>query len=115
MATYSKQKLSSCTDGRGIKVAAVATAGTAVHTAHATDLDEIWLYAYNSDTSDRKLTIEFGGVTAPDDNIVIFIPPSAGVLTVVPGLILSNSTAVKAFCDVANKVVVFGYVNRITA
>ena len=45
MATYSKQKLSDSTNGRNIKVAATATAGTAIHTAvaGASDLDEIWL------------------------------------------------------------------------
>ena len=69
MATYSKQLLSGGTNGKNIKVAATASAGTTIHTAVAgtSDMDEIWLYACNTDSSDRKLTIEYGGTTSPDD------------------------------------------------
>lgn len=115
MATYSKVKLSGGTDGKNIKVAATSTPGTTIHTAHATDLDEIWLYAVNSDTSARKLTIEFGGTSAPDDLIELTIQPESGLVLVVPGLVLTNSLVVKAFAASANLVLINGYVNRITA
>ena len=62
MATFSKLKLSGSTNGRGIAVTATATLGTTIHTAHATALDEIWLYAANIDSTARILTVEFGGV-----------------------------------------------------
>lgn len=115
MPTYSKLKLSGSTDGRMVKVAATGTPGTTIHTAHATDLDEIWLYAVNSDATARKLTIEFGGTTSPDDTIEITIQPEAGLAVVVPGLILTNSTVVRAFAASANLVLIAGFVNRITA
>lgn len=115
MPTYSKLKLSGSTDGRMVKVAATATPGTTIHTAHATDLDEIWLYAVNSDATARKLTIEFGGTTSPDDTIELTIQPEAGLVVVVPGLILTNSTVVRAFAASANLVLIGGFVNRITA
>lgn len=115
MPTYSKLKLSGSTDGRMVKVAATATPGTTIHTAHATDLDEIWLYAVNSDATARKLTIEFGGTTSPDDTIEVTIQPEAGLTVVVPGLILTNSTVVRAFAASANLVLIGGFVNRITA
>lgn len=114
MATFSKLKLSGSTDGRGIKVAATATPGTTIHTAHATDLDEIYLYAYNDDTVDRVLTVEFGGTTDPDDLIVETIPAQQGLVLIAPGLILTNSCVVKAFCATANVIVVRGFVNRIS-
>jgi hypothetical protein len=118
MATFVKRKLSESTNGRGIKVVATATAGTAIHTAvagtTAGTFDEIWIYAYNSDTVARLLTIELGGTTAPDDNIKITIPSQTGVVLVVPGLILQNGTAVKAFASAANVVVITGYVNSMT-
>lgn len=118
MATFVKRKLSGSTDGRGIKVVATASAGTTIHTAvagtTAGTFDEIWLYAYNDDTSVRTLTIEFGGTTDPDDNIVIALEPQAGAVLVVPGFILQNSCVVKAFADSANKVVIFGYINNMT-
>ena len=114
MAAYSKLKLSGSTDGRIIKVVQTATAGTTIHTAHATALDELWLWAVNSDTTDRKLTIEFGGVAAPDDLIEQTITAESGLVLICPGLLLTNSLVVKAFAASANVVMVGGYVNRIT-
>jgi hypothetical protein len=115
MATFSKQILSGSTNGKQIKVAATATAGTTIHTAHATALDEIWIYAFNSSASSVKLTIEYGEATAPDGNIEVTILPEAGLVTIIPGLILTNSLVVKAFAGTTNVIMLSGYVNRITA
>ena len=109
--------LSGSTYGRMIKVAATATPGTTIHTATAstTDtLDEIWLWAVNSDSTARKLTIEYGGVASPDDLIEITIAAESGFTAVVQGLVLQNTLVVKAFCATANVVMVAGYVNRIS-
>lgn len=118
MATAVKRKLSGSTNGRGIKVVATATAGTALHTAvagtTAGTYDEIWLYAYNSDTVDRLLTIEMGGVTVPDDNIVVTIPAKSGLTLVTPGLIMQNGLSIAAFASAANVVTIYGFVNAIT-
>lgn len=118
MATAVKRKLSGSTDGRGIKVVATATAGTTIHTAvagtTAGTFDEIWLYAYNSDASAVTLTLEYGGTTAPDDNIVVTIASKSGLMLIVPGLILQNGDVVKAFAGTANVIVIFGFVNAIT-
>lgn len=117
MATYTKQILSGSTNGRMIKVAAVATPGTTIHTAVAgtSDIDEVWLWAVNSDTSDRKLTIEYGGVAAPDDLIEITIKAESGLVLLTPGLVLQSSLVIRAFAASANVVMVGGFVNRITA
>ena len=120
MATFSKIALSGSTDGRLIKVAQTATAGTTIHTGSstATTFDEVWLYAVNSDTTDRKLTIEWGGTSSPDDLIEQTITAESGLLLVVPGLVIKgNATAplVRAFAATANVVMIGGYVNRITA
>ena len=114
MASVSKQFLSGSTNGRPVKVVATATAGTTIHTAHATDKDEIWLWAVNSDVVDRKLTIEFGGTTSPDDTIELLVLAESGLLLVIPGLVLSGSLLMRAFCATANVVCVSGFVNRIT-
>lgn len=114
MATYSKVQLSGGTTGKNIKVAATATAGTLIHTAHATSIDELWLWCVNSDTTDRKLTIEFGGVASPDDLIEITVPAEDGLYLVIPGLTLTNSLVVRAFAATANVLVINGYCNRIT-
>ena len=114
MATFSKQLLSGSIDGKAIKVVQTATAGTTVHTAHATALDEIWLYAVNSSASSVKLTIEYGEEAAPDGNIELTIAAESGLTLVIPGLLLRNSLVVKAFAATTNVVMIHGYVNRIT-
>ena len=114
MATFTKVKLSGSTNGRGIAVAATATLGTTIHAAHATALDEIWLYANNIHSSAVTLTVEFGGVTATSDLIQqsIAVTPS-GLVLVVAGLLVTGSVSVTAFAGTANKIELFGFVNRI--
>lgn len=114
MTTITKTKLSGSTDGRGVKVAATASSGTTIHAAHATALDEVWLWAVNSDTTAKKLTMQLGGTTDPDDSIEVTIPGESGLVLVIPGLVLTNSAVVRAFCATANVVVLHGFVNRIT-
>jgi hypothetical protein len=113
-----KRKLSGSTDGKPVLVVQTATAGDTVHTAvagtTAGTFDEIWLWAYNGHTADVVLTIEFGGATVPDQNIVVTIPYKSGLVPVVPGLILQNGMVVKAFASIANVVTLSGYVNAIT-
>jgi hypothetical protein len=122
MATFTKlalQPAGTTGTGLGVKIAATATAGTAVHTASATatTIDEIWLYAVNSSASSVKLTIEWGQADAPDGNIEVTVLPEAGLVTVIPGLVLQgNATAkvVRAFAGTTNVIVIHGFVNRIT-
>jgi hypothetical protein len=120
MASFTKVKLSGSTNGKGILVASTASAGTTIHATgtSSTALDEVWLYAYNSDTAAITLTIEWGGTTAPNDNIKLSIPATSGLTLVVPGLILSGTGAaaatVAAFAGTTNKIVITGYVNRIS-
>ena len=120
MATFSKIALSGSTDGRMIKVAATATAGTTLHTGSstATTFDEIWLYAVNSSASTVKLTVEFGGVSSPDDLIEFTVPAEDGLYLIVAGLVIKGNATpllVRAFAATANVVMMAGYVNRITA
>jgi hypothetical protein len=119
MITVSKELLSGSTGGRAIKVAATGTPGTTIHDTgtSSTTKDELWLWAFNTDTTDRKLTIEFGGTTSPDDLIEVTIPAESGLNLVVSGLVLTGTGAaarsVKAFAAAANVVGIVGYVNRI--
>jgi hypothetical protein len=120
MATYSKNKLSGSTDGKQIKVTGTNTAGAVtVHTAVAGTTagvwDEITLYAQNNDTTDRVLTIEWGGTGDPDDLKKVTVPALAGDFPVVIGGVLRNGLLVKAFADAANVVQVSGFVNEIRA
>lgn len=118
MATFVKRKLSGSTDGKPIKVVQTATAGDTIHTAvagtTAGTFDEIWLYAYNGHTDSVVLTIEFGGASVPDQNIVVTLASKSGLQLIVPGLILQNAMVVKAFAGTANVVTISGFVNSIT-
>ena len=114
MAQITKQKLTGSTNGRMVKVAATSTLGTTIHTAHATALDEVWLWAVNSDSTPRKLTIEFGGASAPGDLIEVTISAEDGLYAVVPGLIVTGSVVVTAFAAITNVIMISGFVNRIT-
>lgn len=118
MATFTKNHLSGSTDGKLIKVAATATPGTTIHTGptNTSHFHELWLYAVNSDSTDRKLTIEFGGTSSPDDLIEQTITAESGLILVVPGFVIQgNATAlvVRAFAATADVVMIGGYVNEI--
>lgn len=120
MATFSKQILSGSTNGAPVKVAATASTGTTIHATgtSSSTLDEVWLYAYNSHSAAVVLTVQFGGITSPDNDIKISIPSQSGLTLVVPGLILkgtgSAATTVYAYAGTANVITLSGYVNRIS-
>lgn len=112
--TIAVRPLSGSTDGRGIKVVQTATAGTLIHTAQAsaTDMDAPEIYAYNSDTADRTLTMECWGVTAPDDHVKRTIPAGETVeIPVPPG---RNGLVLRAFASAANVIAITGTVRRVT-
>jgi hypothetical protein len=119
MAGVAKAKLTGSTDGRAIKVVATASAGTTIHTAvtgtTSGTYDEVWLYAYNSDTVSRLLTIQWGNTTSPDDDIKVTIAPQVGLTLVVPGLILQNGAVVRAYAAAANVITISGYAHAVSA
>ncbi len=120
MATFVKTLLSGSTEGKAIKVVQTASTGTTIHATGTSSsiIDEVWLYAYNSDTAARLLTIQWGGTSTPDDDIKVTIPPQSGLTLVVPGLILTGTGAaantVRAYAAAANVIMISGYVNRIS-
>jgi hypothetical protein len=92
--------------------------GTTIHTAVAgtASLDEIWLWVTNTDTASHNLTLEYGGATDPDCLAckAVPIPPSSAPILVCAGLLLQNGLVVTAFAESANKLLISGYVNRIS-
>jgi hypothetical protein len=64
------------------------------------------------------LTIEWGGVSSPDDLIEFTVPAESGLYLIAPGLVLKGNATeleVRAFCATADVVNIAGFVNRITA
>jgi hypothetical protein len=114
MATYSRLKLSGSTDGKGIDVAATSIgSGTTIHTAHATSLDHVTLYATNTHSADVVLTVGWGG-TADPDIFTQTIPFGSGLILLIADLPLTNSLIVKAAGGTGSVIQLYGYVNRVT-
>jgi len=75
------------------------------------------MYAVNSHSADLKITIQFGGDQEPEDYIEYTVATEAGLVLIVPGLILQGMATtgqiVKGACATGDEVAVYGYVNRI--
>jgi len=115
MAGMSPQIASGSTNGRPVLVVATATAGTILHTAvtGTTDMDEVYVWAYNDHTADVLLTIEFGGVSSPGDTIRYTVPFDDGPHLVIPGWRLQNGLIVRAFAGTASVITCGVNVNRL--
>lgn len=120
MAVYSKEMLSSATDGQLVDLVATASPGTLIHTVTTATLskDEIYLWCANRATaSDFLLTLEWGG-TDVTRQIKQIIPAQDGLHQIQPGMILAGTTAtqvIRAFGTGTDLLLVGGFVNRITA
>tara|TARA_R110000824_G_scaffold392609_1_gene591110 strand:+ start:56 stop:406 length:351 start_codon:yes stop_codon:yes gene_type:complete len=114
MATISKQLLSGSTNGMPISLTTnVTSSAVLIHTAVSgtSDIDEVWVWATNVNTTAETLTLEIG-TTNEDQHIMAVIQPDETVL-VLPGLVLQNAKVINGFSTTANKVNVFGFVNRL--
>lgn len=85
---------------------------TLIHTAQAgtgdDNLDEIWLYAVNTHTSDVELSVLWDGKLIP-----INIPARQGFSLIIPGMRINNAKQIKAFAGTTNVINVKCDVNRI--
>lgn len=110
--TYLRRPISGAADGKGVKVVATGSAGTTIHTAQAsaTLVDVVTLYATNTNTTVETVTLQWGGTTSVDDDIIVQVPAKATVPIAVD-LILRNSLVAKAYSTTANVVSIHGFVN----
>lgn len=108
----SYEKLSASTNGRPIKVVAIVTAGTTIHTAGGT-ATFVTLDAYNSGTVEETLTIEWGGVTAPDDLYEFKIPPGSNPKLLFDRKFIDGALLIRAFSTTTNVVIIGGHVEEV--
>lgn len=109
--------LTNSTSGRPIKLVNVANPGDNIHAAIATpgQFDEIHLWATNTTAANKTVTVQWGGVTAVNDEFVSALVLLPNTTTkVVDGLILNNA-AVKAYASVTNTVLITGYAIRLVS
>lgn len=119
MGTISKEILSGSVNGKPIQVSATSSVGTTVHTTLTSTsiIDEIWLYATNTDTVQVNLTIELGG-TGTANEIKVGIPAASGLSILLAGAVLTGDgsvgSTISAYASTTNKINIIGYVNRMT-
>lgn len=87
----------------------VHTAGPGIY-----NWDDIWIWAANTDTISRTISLYFGAHSSVGDQVVgnYDLPPGGAPVLICPGLILQNSGVVEAYASIANKINLTGYVNR---
>ena len=83
--------------------------GEVVHTAAPGVLDEVWLWAESGNATPVTLTLLF----ATEKPRVFILPPLEPYM-ILPGVALVDGNSIWAFASVADVVIYFGYVNRIT-
>ena len=117
MTDYTRVLLSGSTNGTPIPVTATSiSSGQTVHTAVAgtSSFDEVYLYANNTDTVNHNLTIGFGGEsTGYIVSYQVVIYPNQPPVPILTGQNLQNGLNVYAAADVASKINLTGFVNRI--
>lgn len=114
--TITPQILSGSTNGQSISITATASPGTVLHTADATALDELWLYADTTTTSNTEITVEIGSTTftktIPGNGQV----NTDGRVNILDGHRVTGSIVIAAFISTgaSAELNVSGNVNRIT-
>lgn len=93
--------------GRMVKVAATGTAGTLVHLHKtASPFQRVRIEAVNTTTTAKLLTIEWAGVSDPDDLIKINLAPQRGPVLICDWLI-ERGKKIGAFAATANVIVLY--------
>lgn len=115
MATYTKIKFSD-TPATGRPVFTNELLSGFVHTTTTTDttLDEVWLWANNTTSTDRVLSVDFNS-TGGTPVIETTVPANSTAL-VIPGHPISSnsgSAEVLIVSATAGTITIHGYVNRI--
>ena len=121
MSTYTKQLLSQSLSGDAINVSATGSNTTLIHTTLSSSsvLDEVWIYACNSTSSDLTFKLLYGGTDFT--NSILFngvLEAYAGSILICPGFMARGNDSI-GFSIYGNSsslsgINVFGYVNRIS-
>lgn len=88
-------------------------AATLIHTAHATNIDELWLSAYNYSTTDVFINLMLGSSTA-GQVLTQVIPAQVGLIPLLAGQTFTGSVVISAYCSVSNAISVLARNNRIS-
>jgi len=111
--------LSAATNGLPIRVMALATAGTTIHTATSSDMpegcDEVYLWAGNITASSAQLSLYFSGDPSGDRRINARVPAAFnGPIAILAGHRVCDGVVITATASIADALLVWGNVNRIS-
>lgn len=112
-----KRVFSTSSGGKGITVTGTTASGTIIHTSisGSSSFDEVWVWAVNTATVSKKLTVEWARTTGAGGQQVEFtVPAEDGPYLIIPGWPLQQSKQVRAFAATASVVRCYGYINRIS-
>jgi len=114
--SFSLINFSESTNGKPVQVAG-ATSGTetTIHTSDATKMDEITIYATNTDATAVALTLALGSTVNEAELILdaVDIEPNNSPTPILIKQPLTGSVTVKAFAGTVNKINLFGTITRI--
>lgn len=111
--TYQRHPLSASTNYLPIPVAATSDVSpTLIHTASASDVDEIWLDVYNYALESVQLTMMLGGSEA-HKKLALLVPSGRGLISVIKGLNFTGSVLLEAYASDSTSLSLVGYVNRL--
>jgi len=119
MPNYTAMTLSAATNGALIKVTTTATPGTTIHTATSTDspegCDEVWLWAGSTHSAAVNCTLQIGAA-GDDGQSLNFRVPAAynGPIPILAGHRVLDGRVITATASVAERVNIWGNVNRIS-
>ena len=116
MAIITKRFLSASSGGRGVSVTGTTATGSVIHTSvtGTTSFDEVWVWAVNTATAAKKLTVEWARSTGQVGQAVEFsVPPEDGPYLIIPGWPLNTGRSVRAFAATASVITCHGYVHRL--
>ncbi len=120
MPNYTAMTLSAATAGGIIKVTATATPGTTIHTATSSDMaegcDEVYLWCGSTSTSTVNATLHIAQIAAEQDRTINVRVPAAynGPIMVLAGHRVCDGVVITATASVADRVNLWGNVNRIS-
>lgn len=113
--TYQRWLLSGSTNGLPINIIGTTSASpTLLHTAHATDYDEVWLFAANYSSVDAFINLMLGGSSA-HQILEVPIPAKRGLIPILSGQgTFTGGSVISAYTPSSGNIIsITGYVNRI--
>ena len=119
MPNYTATTLSAATNGMPIKIMAIATAGTTIHTATAFDaphgVDEVWLWAGNITPSAVQGSLYISSDPSGDRRINFRVPAAFhGPIPILAGHRVCDGVVITATASTTEAILIWGNVNRVT-